>query len=128
MTGENGYGSRCSKAIFSSNVVLDAYSHLNIVKAPAVLCFVRNSRGLSVPCYQIESLQTMINAAQPLTIHSYLKEGEMVQVARGPFAGCIGILDRLNAKRGRLVLNVNIFGKSISVELDIEDVELAATL
>jgi transcription antitermination factor NusG len=34
-------------------------------------------------------------------------------------------LDRLNAKRGRLVVNVVIFGKSVSVELDIEDVEPA---
>lgn len=29
----------------------------------------------------------------------------------------------MNAKRGRFTVNVNIFGKSVSVELDIEDVE-----
>jgi len=32
-------------------------------------------------------------------------------------------LKRLDAKRGRLVVNVDIFGKSVSVEFDLEDVE-----
>jgi transcription antitermination factor NusG len=63
----------------------------------------------------------MISPAQPLTVYSYLKEGEPVRVVRGPLAGCTGILERINARRGRLVVNVNIFGR-VSVELDIEDV------
>ncbi len=58
-------------------------------------------------------------------IHSYLKEGARVRVVRGPLTGCTGVLDRVNARRGRLVVNLNIFGKSVSVELDIEDVEAA---
>jgi transcription termination/antitermination protein NusG len=108
------------------HVVLDAYSHLNVVKTPGALCFVRDSTGpLSVPNYQIQGLQIMLSAAQPLTIHSYLKEGERVRVTRGPLAGCTGILDRVNARRGRLIVNVDIFGKSVSVQLDIEDVEAA---
>jgi len=36
-----------------------------------------------------------------------------------------GIPDRLDAKRGRLVVNVTEFGKSVSTELDIEDVKSA---
>jgi hypothetical protein len=32
-------------------------------------------------------------------------------------------LNPLDAKRGRLVVNVDIFGKPVSVELDVEDVE-----
>jgi transcription antitermination factor NusG len=107
------------------NVVLDAYLHLNVVKTPGALCFVRDSTGpLSIPPCQVESLQTMINAAQPLTIHSYLKEGERVQVVRGPLAGCVGILERLDPKKGRLSVSLEIFKKSVSVELDIEDVEV----
>jgi transcription antitermination factor NusG len=39
-----------------------------------------------------------------------------------------GLLDGLNARKGRLVVNVDIFGKSVSVELDIEDVEPAADI
>ncbi len=65
----------------------------------------------------------MTNAALPLMVYSFLKEGEPVRVVRGPLAGCTGVLDRVNAKRGRLVVNMHVFGKSVSVELDLEDVE-----
>ena len=98
-----------------------------IVKTPGALTLLHNSEGpLSIPNQQIESLQIMTNAALPLTVYSFLKEGEPVKVVRGPLAGCVGILDRVNAKRGRLVVNVSVFGKSVSVELDIEDVETVA--
>ncbi|MGA2026198.1 MAG: antitermination protein NusG, partial [Syntrophobacteraceae bacterium] len=78
---------------------------------------------LSIPSYQIENLQTIINSTQPLKVHTYLKEGEWIRIVRGPLAGCIGILNRLDLKRGRLIVSVDIIKKSVSVELDMEDVE-----
>ena len=108
------------------NVILDSYTNLNILKTPGALTILRNSEGpLSIPRYQIENLQTMINSAQPLSTHSYLKEGDWVRVVRGPLTGCMGILNRLDAKKGRLVVSVDIIKKSVSVELDTEDVEPA---
>jgi transcription antitermination factor NusG len=44
---------------------------------------------------------------------------------RGPLAGCIGILNRVDPKKGRLIVSVDIIKKSVSVELDLEDVEPA---
>lgn len=106
------------------NVHLDSYVNLNIVKTAGALNLLRNSEGpLSIPSYQIENLQTIINSTQPLKTHTYLKEGEWIRVVRGPLAGCIGILSRLDLKRGRLVVSVDIIKKSVSVELDVEDVE-----
>ena len=106
------------------NVHLDSYANLNIVKTPGALNLLRNSEGpLSIPSYQVENLQTIINSTQPLKIHTYLKEGEWIRVARGPLAGCIGILSRLDLKKGRLIVSVDIIKKSVSVELDVEDVE-----
>lgn len=106
------------------HVFLDNYMNLNIVKTPGALNLLRNSEGpLSIPSYQIENLQTMIKSTQPLKLHPYLKEGDWAHVVRGPLAGCIGILKRLDPKRGRLILSVDIIRKSVSVELDLEDVE-----
>ncbi len=106
------------------NVHLDSYANLNIVKTSGALNLLRNSEGpLSIPSYQIENLQTIINSTQPLKIHTYLKEGEWIRVVRGPLAGCIGILNRLDLKRGRLIVGIDIIKKSVSVELDVEDVE-----
>jgi transcription antitermination factor NusG len=106
------------------HVILDNYMNLSIVKTPGALNLLRNSDGpLSIPSYQIENLQTMVKSTQPLELHPYLKEGDWVHVVRGPLFGCIGILKRLDPKRGRLILSVDIIRQSVSVELDLEDVE-----
>ncbi len=106
------------------NVVLDSSAHLTIVKTPGALSLLHNSEGpLSIPSYQIENLRTVINSIQPLEIHPYLRQGDWVQVVRGPLAGCIGILNRVDPQKGRLIVSVDIIKKSVSVELDLEDVE-----
>jgi transcription antitermination factor NusG len=106
------------------NVVLDNYVNLTVVKTPGALSLLHNSEGpLSIPTYQIENLQTMVNSVQPLEIHPYLREGNWVHVVRGPLTGCIGILNRVDPKRGRLIVSIDIIRKSVSVELDLEDVE-----
>ena len=106
------------------NTFLDASTNLNILKTPGALSMIRNSEGpLSIPAYQIENLQTMLGSLEPLTIHPYLREGDWVQVIRGPLTGCIGILNRVDMKRGRLIVSVDIIKKSVGVELDTEDVE-----
>ncbi len=110
------------------HVFLDNYVNLTIVKTPGALNLLRNSDGpLTIPSYQIENLQTMINSTQPLKSHAYLKEGEWVHVVRGPLGGCIGILNRIDHKRGRLIVSLDIIKKSVSVELDVEDVEPTPT-
>lgn len=106
------------------HVLLDNHANLEIVKTPGALNILRNSEGpLSIPPYQIENLQTMIRYSHALLTHPYLQEGQWVRVVRGPLCGCIGILNRLDARRGRLVVSIDIIKKSVSVELDMEDVE-----
>jgi len=104
--------------------VLDNYTNINILKTPGALSILRNSEGpLPIPDYQVNNLLTLIGSTQPLSQHDYLNEGDWVQVVRGPLAGCIGILSRVDRKKGRLVVGVDIIKKSVSVELDTEDVE-----
>ncbi|MGA2939402.1 MAG: UpxY family transcription antiterminator [Syntrophobacteraceae bacterium] len=106
------------------HVLLASNVHLTVVKTPGALSLLHNSQGpLSIPSYQIENLRTMINAIQPIEIHSYLRQGDWVHVVRGPLAGCIGILNRVDLHKGRLIVSVDIIKKSVSVELDLEDVE-----
>jgi len=104
--------------------ILDNYTHVHIVKTPGALTLVGNSEGpLPIPLYQIESLQTMLGSPAPVTLNPYLKEGDWVHVIRGPLSGCMGILLRHNPKKGRLIVSVDIICRSVSVELDVEDVE-----
>lgn len=105
--------------------MLDNYTNINILKTPGVVALLRDSEGpLPIPDFQIETLQTMLQAEQILSPHAYLKEGDWVKVVRGPFAGCIGVLLRQNPKKGRLVVSIDIIQRSVSVELNVEDVEV----
>jgi len=106
------------------HTVLDNYTNVNILKTPGAVSILRNSEGpLPIPVYQIENLQTILSSSKSLDLHPYLKEGEWVRVIRGPLSGCVGILKRHAPKKGRLVVSVDCIRQSVSVELDVEDVE-----
>ena len=108
------------------HTILDNYTNVQILKTAGTVSILRNSEGpLPIPSYQIENLQTMLSSSEPIGLHPYLKEGDWVMVVRGPLTGCSGILVRQNPKRGRLVVSLDIIQQSVSVELDMEDVEPA---
>ena len=104
---------------------MDNHANVGIVKTPGAVCILRNSEGpLSIPDFQIENLKVMLGNTQASpALHPYLEEGDWVRVIRGPLEGCIGILVRQNPGRGKLVVSMDIIQKSVSVELDSEDVE-----
>jgi transcription termination/antitermination protein NusG len=106
--------------------ILDNYTHVHILKTPGALTILGNSEGpVPIPRFQIENLQTVLTSKSPLALNPYLKEGNWVRVVRGPLAGCTGILLRQHPRKGRLVVNVDMICRSVSVELDVEDVEAA---
>jgi transcription antitermination factor NusG len=106
--------------------VLDNYTHVHILKTPGALTIIGNSEGpLPIPRLQVENLQTVLQSKSPLALNPYLKEGNYVRVIRGPLAGCTGILLRQHPNKGRLVVSVDMICRSVSVELDVEDVEAA---
>lgn len=106
------------------HAVLDNYTNVHILKTPGTVSILRNSEGaLPIPDYQIENLQKMLHSPETLCPHPYLKEGDWVQVTHGPLTGCVGILVRQNRKKGRLVVSVDIIQQSVSIELNMEDVE-----
>lgn len=110
------------------HTILDNYTNVNILKIPGAVHILRNTEGpLPIPDYQIDNLKTLLGGSTEPSLHPYLKEGDWVQVVRGPLTGCTGILVRHNPKKGRLVISIDIIHKSVSVELDMEDVEPMAS-
>lgn len=106
------------------HTVLDNYTNVQILRTPGAVGILRNSEGpLPIPDFQMESLQTMLNVQTAPHVHTSRKEGDWVQVVRGPLAGCVGILQRQHSNKGRLVVSIDIIQRSVSVELDVEDTE-----
>jgi transcriptional antiterminator NusG len=49
--------------------------------------------------------------------------GEQVRVIDGPFTGFAGLIDEVDAERGKIKVMVSIFGRATPVELDFLQVE-----
>jgi transcriptional antiterminator RfaH len=58
----------------------------------------------------------LANSAQ-LSQYPYLRRGVRVEVRAGPFRGLRGIIDDMG-RRDRLILQVEILGRSVSLEVD----------
>jgi len=76
-----------------------------------------------VPNEQIESIKRLLETNFQFDPYTYFTEGEEVVVVRGPLEGMSGkIIERKGVRR--LILAVDLIKRSISVEVDIVDVEL----
>jgi transcriptional antiterminator NusG len=53
----------------------------------------------------------------------YLERGKKVRVLDGPLSGVVGILVARKEKQRRLVVAVEMFQRSVTVDLDNESVE-----
>ncbi len=95
---------------------------LRVLKKPGVVTLVgTHGRPTPVPDYEIEALRACLARRARMEPHAYLTVGERVRVWSGPFAEIEGILLRKKNRR-RLVLSVNLIGRSVAVELDSNDV------
>jgi transcription antitermination factor NusG len=77
-----------------------------------------------VPEEQIESIRTIVAGDRHFYPWRYLEKGKQVRVIDGPLAGTVGTLIARKDKNRRLVVAIEVFRRSVAVELDCEAVEL----
>lgn len=75
-----------------------------------------------VPEDEISAIRIATQSRRRVTPHPYLKEGDRLRVTSGPLAGVEGILQAW--KDGfRLVLSIELLGRSVGVEVDLCDIQ-----
>lgn len=100
---------------------------LNIVTTPGVHSLVGwAGRPAVIPQHEIDSVRRTVDSALPVEPHPFLKFGDRARVKSGPLEGIEGVLVRKN-NGFRLVLSVDMFQKSVAVEVDINEVERVAS-
>jgi len=73
---------------------------------------------------EVERLKEQLSGAAEKPKPKYAFEvGESVRVTDGPFANFTGVLDEVNAERGKVKVMVSIFGRSTPVELEFSQIE-----
>jgi transcription antitermination factor NusG len=91
---------------------------VDVMKTPGVNALVSSAgQPAAVPAVEIEAIQRIVASGAGVEPHPFLKCGDRVKVKDGPLRGLEGILVR-KKDLYRLVLSVEMLGKSAAVEVD----------
>jgi len=94
-----------------------------IIKVDGVVRLLGNGAPAPVPAKQIESIRTIVAGTRHYYPWRYLEKGKKVRVLDGPLAGVVGVILGRQEKKRRLIISVELFQRSVAVELDSEAVE-----
>jgi transcription antitermination factor NusG len=104
---------------------MDKGSYIQILKTEGLVRILgeRWDRLAVVADDEIDAVQRVLGAELTVLPHPYLREGERVRITGGPLIDVEGILSRVKANKGLLVVSVNLLQRSVAVEVDCTQVE-----
>lgn len=98
-----------------------------IQETNAVIGFADGERPSSMRAHEVEAmLWQMRDREERVVPRIAFNIGDKVKVGDGPFQSSEGIVDEIDAERGKLKVSVSIFGRSTPVELEFWQVEKTA--
>jgi len=104
---------------------LDKHRYIDLLKVQGVVRVLEDgwTRLTPVPDVEIDAIQQIVASGMVVFPCAHLLGGERVRVLDGPLTGVEGQFVYEKASKGRLVVSVDMLGRSIAVELDAADVE-----
>jgi transcription termination/antitermination protein NusG len=100
---------------------------VEILSTPGVFSIVSfGDSAAEISGEEMEGIRRAVAGSMPIQPHPFLAEGERVRVTRGVLAGVNGMLLR-RKDAYRLVLSIELLGRSAAVEIDTEMVERIPT-
>jgi transcription antitermination factor NusG len=104
-------------------VRISLQDRLQVLQLPSVVRLVGfGGQPTPLPDHQIEALRQGLTHTVFMKPHPYLKVGQRARVKSGPLQGLEGILLR-KKKLSRFIISLDLIMRSVSVELDIYDIE-----
>ena len=99
---------------------MDKQRHVDVLGVRGVVRVLGEDghRPTPIPDTQVDAIRRLVESNVAVLPHAHLTTGDRVRVVDGPLSGVEGIylLDR--AARGRLVLSIDLLGRSVAVEVD----------
>lgn len=104
---------------------LNDWAHYNIIRNQGVVRILGvKGQYTPVPEETVDSIQVLVNSGQPIFPWSKLTPGKEVRVVDGPLKGAKGVILRYKLGKSRLVVGVELLGRSVCAELAEETVEV----
>jgi transcription termination/antitermination protein NusG len=75
-------------------------------------------RPTPIPDTQVAAIRRIVESEVAVLPHDHLSKGDRVRVVDGPLSGVEGIYLQDRAARGRLVLSIDLLGRSVALEVD----------
>ncbi len=99
---------------------LDQNSYIEVLKTRELVRILGDGydRLAVVPDAEIDAIQKVVQAHLPALPYPYLREGQRVRITKGPLTGVEGILVHTKPNKGLLVLSIELFQRSVAVEVD----------
>lgn len=123
MEMKNGSKKSVSRKMFPGYVLL------NMIMNDATWYVVRNTRGVtgfvgpgSKPVPLTESEMRNLGIRMP-EVEIDIEIGDMIRVIAGAWEGTVGAVTDINAAKQTVTIEVDIFGRATSVEIDFADVK-----
>lgn len=105
------------------NARLDTKTFHKVIKAHHVFRLLGNGRPAHITEAEVEAIKIIVSGELPYYPWRFLKKGKRVRVIDGPLTGVEGIILERREQKRRLVVGVELFRRSVAVELDDEAVE-----
>lgn len=103
---------------------LEPWTYYDILNLPGVMRFLAfGSRLQPVAQETITSIMLALASNRPYFPGSYLQKGKRVRVVDGPLTGVIGIIRETKTKKRTVVIELELFHRSVAVELEDDAVE-----
>ena len=104
---------------------LDKDRYIAMLKVRGIVRILEDgwSRLTPVPAGDIDAIQQLAQADVLVSPHAHLQQGVRVRVLQGPLTGLEGIFVQDRPSKGRLVVSVNMLGRSVAVDMDNVAVE-----
>ena len=99
-----------------------------VKKTPKIMGFIGGTSDRPAPISENEAMSIMsrIKEGVEKPKHKVLYEtGEVIRVIDGPFNDFNGVVEEVNYEKNRMLVAVQIFGRSTPVELEFSQVEKA---
>ena len=102
---------------------LDPVTFYQVIKVDGVVRLLGHGGPTPLEAEIVASIRHIVEGDKPYYTWRYLEKGKQVRVIDGPLAGAVGIIVGKNEKKRRLVVTVELFKRSVAVELDDDAVE-----
>jgi transcription antitermination factor NusG len=99
------------------NAQLDTNVFHKIIKAHNVFRVLGNGRPAPIPGAEVQAIKAIVSGDRPYYPWRFLEKGKKVRVIDGPLTGVEGIILEMREQKRRLVVGVELFKRSVAVEL-----------